>query len=229
VRESLQANEAVFRSLAFSPDGKTLVSAGRDQRGAGGLILWDVATWQKRRGSLPANEWGVSAIAFRPDGRFFATGGANGESHGNLIFWGAEGTPEPPLDASEYPVRSLAFSPDGKMLVTGGANRRGLGDLIIWDVDWRQPLGPPLKVGAWPVVSVAFSPDGRALTAASSGPERSSLWTWEIGLSTWQEKVRQIVHRNLSRQEWDQYIGLNIPYQRTFPDLPAGRGATESR
>ncbi len=59
-------------ALAFSPTGSTLATSGRDRR----LILWDVATGEKRR------EWqlldGVRALAFAPDGRHLVAGNDDG-------------------------------------------------------------------------------------------------------------------------------------------------------
>jgi hypothetical protein len=42
--------------------------------------------------------------------------------------------------------------------------------------------------------------------------------------------VCQLVWRNLSMDEWRQFVGDGIPYERTCPNLPFGEGApTEAR
>ncbi|MCI0457596.1 MAG: WD40 repeat domain-containing protein [Gemmataceae bacterium] len=51
-------------ALAFSPDGKTLVSGSRDHR----IRLWDVATGKERR-QLLGHEGPVSFLTFSPDGK----------------------------------------------------------------------------------------------------------------------------------------------------------------
>jgi WD40 repeat protein len=57
-------------ALAFSPDGRILVSAGND----GAFQVWDVAGWRVRTivQGLRSRVW---TLAFSPDGRFLTSGG----------------------------------------------------------------------------------------------------------------------------------------------------------
>jgi WD40 repeat protein len=58
---------AVF-SVAFSPDGKTIVSAGEKTL----LKLWDAATGRELR-SLKGHTGDVYCVAFSPDGKTIAS------------------------------------------------------------------------------------------------------------------------------------------------------------
>jgi hypothetical protein len=49
---------------------------------------------------------------------------------------------------------------------------------------------------------------------------------WPIDRDEWARHACVLAGRNLRQQEWDEFIGPDIPYMRTCPDLPtpiAGR------
>ncbi len=57
--------------MAFSPDGTTLVSGGKDNA----IRLWDVQSGQSKHNELLTGNGGeVLAVAFSPDGKVIASG-----------------------------------------------------------------------------------------------------------------------------------------------------------
>ena len=48
---------------------------------------------------------------------------------------------------------------------------------------------------------------------------------WASSTEGLSELVCQKVRRNLTMEEWRQFVGADIPYERTCPGLPAGEGA----
>src|SRR5262249_40117381 len=77
--QPLTGHTSYVWSVAFSPDGKTLVSGSEDKT----LILWDVATRQPLGQPLTGHTSYVRSVAFSPDGKTLVSG--SGDK--TLIWW----------------------------------------------------------------------------------------------------------------------------------------------
>src|SRR5207253_6737383 len=65
----LKEHKQIALSVAFSPDGKTLVSSSAD----GALMLWDRAAQQPIGGALTGPHGQAENVAFSPDGQTIAS------------------------------------------------------------------------------------------------------------------------------------------------------------
>ncbi len=158
----LRGHERRVFSVAFSPDGRTLVSAAGDGEhpGDGGeLKLWDAQTGREVRSYDGADALLFSAV-FAPDGRTLA---AAGWDHTVRLWDVGDCRPKAVLRGHGAPVRSLAYAPDGRTLASAGLD----GAVRLWEARSGKCLAmlaaEPCRLNA-----VAFRPDGLMLAAAES-------------------------------------------------------------
>ena len=151
-------------SVAFSPDGKLLATAGE----AGELHFWKVADMKPLltlRGHL---RW-ILSIVFSPDGETLASS----SDDRTIKLWDVStGQVLRTLQAHSSWVWSITFSPDGETLASASDDRT----IKLWDVRTGQILRT-LEGHASLVRSVSFSPDGRTL---ASGSNDCTIKLWDV-------------------------------------------------
>ena len=136
-------------SLAFSPDGQTLASAGEDDI----ISLWDVNIGVRKKTFYGHKDY-VSGVAFSPDGHLLAS--TSGDR--TMRLWDVNTGQNKTTISSVWHVSDVAFSPDGRLLANGGWS------LHVRDVE----TGKLKQFEEHSVFSVAFSPDG-CLLASGKG------------------------------------------------------------
>ena len=150
-----QGSTADVNSVAFSPDGKTLVSGGADNA----IRFWDVASGKGTK-TLAGDGRAVNSVAYSPDGRTVATGGDDN----TVKLWdAATGKLSSTLQGHTGPVLSVAFSREGHMLASGSADTT----VRLWDLSGAPALYSTLQGHSAAVQSVAFSRDGAMVTSGS--------------------------------------------------------------
>lgn len=171
---SIKGDKIGVYDVAFSPDGKWLVSAGYDMK----VRLWEVATGRERR-TMKGHKGIVHSVAFSPDGQFVASASADRTVRlwdvpkGRKLRTFGPTSPKASLFGGE-----LAISPDGQWLASSGWDS----PLNLWDLATgrlRSTFPGSEDMG---INSVAFSPDGRWLVLGSGRDDnRIRLWNVRTG------------------------------------------------
>ena len=157
-------------SVAFSPDGKTIASAGST------VNLWDVATRTNIATLSDARIIisDINSLAFSPDGKILASGSGSGHLDHLLNLWDVV-TKQHIATLGGRIIQgnwSVAFSPDSTTLASGSWD----GAINLWDVATKQHI-VTLAGHTRSVQSVAFSPDGHIL---ASGSEDATIRLWDV-------------------------------------------------
>lgn len=128
-----------YQSLAFSPNGKWLVTGSGWLGRLSGIRLWDVATGMEKEPSFPQVDSALSVI-FSPDGRYLISI----EREGTVRLWEVatrQGVKR--FRAPDGWVSAAAFSPDGKTIATAGGDTT----ILLW-----RTLGQDRQTGDTPRV-----------------------------------------------------------------------------
>jgi len=181
-------HDNVIPSLAFSPDGKRLASAGDNV-----VKVTDLGTGKEVLKLKNSRGMHFFSIAYSPDGRVLAaaqsqlkekTSQRTGDTtvttlfyYGEVLVWDAQtGAIKATLNDDNNPAWALAFSPDGKWLAvaTGPipetkdcANCPAFGEITLWDTEGWKPIRR-LRGNSAPLRTLAFSPDGRLIAGGAS-------------------------------------------------------------
>lgn len=165
---TLPGHQDWIRTMAFAPDGLTLLTAGSDRR----ILRWDLAA--QRWSLFASEEASIEGIAFAPDGSLVA---AVGFESSLRLYDARTGQTRVELPCACADLRAVAFSGDGRYLAAGGRS----GQLLLWERradEWRS-----IAVGATHqqrIQALEFLPGGQLI---SVGEDRQVCVT-EIGQAT---------------------------------------------
>ncbi|MFI7670621.1 TIR domain-containing protein [Nocardia sp. NPDC049526] len=165
IGEFMTGHRLEVSQVAFSPDGKRIVTASFDRT----LRLWDTESRQPIGEPLRGHEAQVTSVAFSRDGRRIVSG----SSDKTLRVWDAESRQQigEPMRGHEKEVVSIALGIDDTV-----ASASFDGTIRFWDTESRQQIGDPIRVPGEVFSSVAFSQDG---TRIAAGGDETTIRLWD--------------------------------------------------
>ncbi|KAK6605156.1 Vegetative incompatibility protein HET-E-1-like protein 15 [Botrytis cinerea] len=218
--QTLEGHKGHVNSVAFSPDGKQVISGSSDNT----VRLWDTTTGLQIQPTLEGHTIWVSSVAFSPDSKQVVSG-----SWDNTVrLWDTTTglQIQPTLEGHTDSVNSVAFSPDGKQVVSGSDDKT----IRLWDTTTGLQIQPTFEGHTGWVKSVAFSPNGKQIVSGS-WDKTIRLWDTTTGLqiqptfeghTSWIKSVafspdsKQVISGSWDNtiRLWDTTTGLQI--QPTF-------------
>ncbi|KAJ6597907.1 WD40-repeat-containing domain protein [Mycena sp. CBHHK59/15] len=119
----LEGHSDSVSSVAFSPDGRRIVSGSYDHT----IRIWDADTQMQVGEALQGDSGSVLSVAFSPDGRRIVSGS---EDH-TIRIWDADTQMQvgEALQGHSDSVSSVAFSSDGRLIVSGSEDHT----IRIWE------------------------------------------------------------------------------------------------
>jgi len=201
--------------LVISRDGKYLAAGTRD----GKIIIYKVDDSQTQFVLHENSGISILALDFGEGDKLLASG----DEQGNVLVWDfMSRTMLNNLRGHQARITQVRFSPDGRILASSSTD----GSVRMWETDNLNTQPIVLSANAGFIFCIAFSPDSERILTGSRDEDRLVLSPTRT--ETMVEGICNTIDRNFSEEEWNTYIGTDIPYEQTCKAKPAIIGVKRS-
>ncbi|HEY5690052.1 MAG TPA: High-affnity carbon uptake protein Hat/HatR [Cyclobacteriaceae bacterium] len=206
------ATKTKINSLSLNDQGSKLVGAGED----GNIYIWDIQNNYEEQ-VIRISKSPLSAATFDPTGQRVYVGDIDG-----LLKIVDNGIIIRELSGHTGTIEKIRFNHEGTFMASASKDFK----IRLWNVRKLQEQPLVLSDHDW-VWDVAFSPDDEQLIVGINSVKENigstdyPIHAWPTRIETMSEILCGLVDRNMSKEEWEIFVGTDIPYESTCPNLPA--------
>ncbi|HEY9047640.1 MAG TPA: High-affnity carbon uptake protein Hat/HatR [Ohtaekwangia sp.] len=204
-----------INAIHLSADGSKLAGAGEN----GSLFIWDVknnfaVTEIKDLGSH------LTSVTFAPEGRRIVVGDNSGLVK---IFDMQSGLVVRILSGHTSSIEQIRFNHAGTFMATASKDKT----VRLWNVNRLKEQPIVLSDHSDWVWSVAFTPDDEQLLASVHSSVETvkgvehTIHAWPTKIPVMSTVLCDKVKRNINKDEWEIFVGDDLPYESTCASLPA--------
>jgi WD40 repeat protein len=192
--------------MAYSPDGRLFVAGDN-----GIAFVFDRSGREIRRYRPPddsyfTGNWGPNGTLVLPDyrtGEIRVVNPATNHQTG-AVYTGPAGYAE------------VAVGPDGRGGLRGVAASTA-NVISFWDVETGQAIGNPIVASSTPADATITNFN----TALTSDTAHDRMILWDLDPAAWRVRACEAAGRNLTRDEWKNFLPEGEPYHVTCPQYRA--------
>ncbi|GAB2784725.1 hypothetical protein GCM10027275_31260 [Rhabdobacter roseus] len=153
----------------------------------------------------------ITALAFRPDGTQLFVGSSEGALYMVSVRNDEpiRGTTTSISGAHTSTISQIVFSPDGTRVATSSYDWKIKVWSMLSDLSKQQPV--TLSDFDYWVMNIDFTKDGTKLIACGAD---KTVRIWDINSEALFLELANKVSGDLSPEDWDKYIGKDIPYEK---------------
>jgi WD40 repeat protein len=201
--KTIATNPTRIRAICASKDGK-YVYGGTDD---GLLMQWSIDNGESK--VILDNKNSIYAIAMNSSGSRVVIGDKNG----NIIIVNlTTGKVSSRIQGHSARVLDISYSPDNSQIASSSFD----GTVKIWSTqDMSETPITITEQESW-VMALIFTPDGRRVITSSNNADL--LFYWMTRSDYMADQMCKYITRNLSKSEWNNYIGEDIEYEKTCLD-----------
>ena len=204
-----------INSIDLSADGSRLAGAGEN----GSLYIWDV---KNNFAVTEIKDLGehLTAVTFAPEGRRLIVGDNTGIVK---IFDTQSGMVIRTLSGHTSTIEQITFNHSGAFMATASKDKT----VRLWNLNRLKEQPLVLSDHRDWVWGVAFTPDDEQLLASVHSSTETvkgvehTIRAWPTKIQTMSNILCGSVKRNINKEEWEIFVGDDLPYESTCADLPA--------